>query len=79
LFLRDIMDLGSFSPALEAFWAGQPETWLPAPSVSLPILMSVARLRFPRGIDPGFLNWATVAHVARINDLFASWCCYIYQ
>jgi hypothetical protein len=58
LFLRDIVDLGSFSPVLEAFWAGQPETWLPAPSVSLPILLSITRFRFPKGIDPGLLNWA---------------------
>jgi hypothetical protein len=30
LSLRDIVGLGSFSPILKAFWAGQPETWLPA-------------------------------------------------
>jgi hypothetical protein len=58
LFLRDRVDLGSFLPVLEAFWAGQPETGLPAPSVSLPILLSITRFRFPKGIDPGLLNWA---------------------
>jgi hypothetical protein len=58
LSLRDIVRLGSFLSVLKAFWAGQPETWLPAPSVSLPILLSITRLRFPKGIDPGLLDWA---------------------
>jgi hypothetical protein len=58
LSLRDIVGLGYFSPVLKAFWAGQPEMWLPAPSVSLPILLSVTRLRFSKGIDPGLLHWA---------------------
>jgi hypothetical protein len=58
LSLEDIGNLGSFSPVLKAFWAGQPETWLPAMSVSLPIQLSVTRLRFSKGINPGLLHWA---------------------
>jgi hypothetical protein len=58
LFLRGRVGLGSFSPVLEAFLAGQPEMWLLAPSVSLPILLPITRFRFPKGIDPGLLNWA---------------------
>jgi hypothetical protein len=56
LFLRDRVDLDSFSPVLEAFWAVQPETWLPALSVSLPILLPITRFRFAKGIGPGLLN-----------------------
>jgi hypothetical protein len=52
------MGLGSFLPVLKAYWAGQPETWLPALSVSLPIQLSVTSFRFPKGIHPGLLYWA---------------------
>jgi hypothetical protein len=54
LFLWDRVDLGSLSPVLEAFWAGLPETWLPALSVSLPILLSITRFRFPRALTLAF-------------------------
>jgi hypothetical protein len=58
LFLRGRVGLRSISPVLEAFWAGQPEMWLPAPSVSLPILLPITRFRFPKGIDLSLLNRA---------------------
>jgi hypothetical protein len=58
LFLRGRVGLGSFLPVLEGFWAGQPETWLPAPSVSLPVLLPITRFRFPKGINLDLLNMA---------------------
>jgi hypothetical protein len=84
------MGLGSFSLVLKGFWAGQPETWLPALSVSLPIQLSVTSFRFPKGIHLCLLYWAiracigsrflpllvtpTLLLFGKVNTLFSSRC-----
>jgi hypothetical protein len=55
--------VGSFLPALEAFWAGQPDKWLPAPLVSLPLLLPITRFSFPKGVDLDLLNMAIRARI----------------